>query len=481
VTILIADDDQSVIIALKMLFKNAAIDTVSADTPEKVLTLVKQRQLKLALLDLNYHKDTTSGMEGLELISKIKEIDNHLPIVVMTGWGTIQLAVEAIQRGANDFVEKPWDNNRLLAIIKNQLQLYESRKRERKLEAENTLLKQAQSQPVTITLSPAMRQLNDIIMRVAPTDLNILITGENGTGKSMLARQIHQLSKRKDSAIISVNMGAVSDSTFESEMFGHVKGAYTDAKSERIGRIELAEGGTLFLDEIANTPLNQQAKLLHVLEEREYEPLGSSRTQTADIRLISATNANLDTMVSNREFRQDLLFRVNSTTIRIPALRERMEDLPALTDHFLFNIAKRFEHPPRKLSTEALQSMLRYPWPGNIRELHHVLERASVLARSDEIQAEDLQLTPQDRYFKSPEAIPTSSNVTNTNIATPENEPTADSAVDLQGMTLEQAEQYLIEQALKNADGSALAAAKILGLSRSSFYRRLEKYGITPP
>ncbi|MEH6586267.1 MAG: sigma-54 dependent transcriptional regulator [Halioglobus sp.] len=455
-TILVADDDTSVQIALSLFLKTSGFVVLCASSPAEAIKKAQQSVPDLALIDLNYCEDTTSGIEGLELLSELRKLNEQLPVVVMTGWGTIQLSVEAMRRGANDFIEKPWDNNRLLAIINTQLKLAKTEQRAERLSAENALLKPEPGE--LIAVSPAMTALMETITRVAPTDLSILITGENGTGKSMLARHIHELSTRHGQAFIPVNMGGLSESGFESEMFGHVKGAYTDAKNTRVGRVELAQGGTLFLDEIANTPLPQQAKLLRLLEERQFEKLGSSVTQKADIRLIAATNADLDKLIQSQEFRQDLYFRIHSIVIELPPLRQRQDDIPLLALQFLQLAAKQFSRPDLVFSDEAVTHLCQYNWPGNVRELHHVIERACLLCPGDAISADDLQLT----------LATTTDPGQNINPANDQ----------LEKMTLEEAERWLIELHLTKQDGNAALVAKALGLSRSAIYRRLDKYGM---
>jgi DNA-binding NtrC family response regulator len=408
-------------------------------------------------MDLNYTRDTTSGQEGLELIGKLRELDPDLPMVVMTAWGTIDLAVQAVRAGAGDFIEKPWDNPRLLSVLRNQMALGEARRKAQRLKAENDMLRadERADSGEFIADSPAMRPVMQMVERVAPADANILITGENGTGKSELAELIHQRSSRAGKPFIKVNMGGISEHLFESEMFGHVRGAFTDAKGDRIGRFELADGGTLFLDEIGNIPLSQQAKLLRVLEDGEFERVGSSRTQSAQVRVISATNADLDTLIGEQRFRQDLLFRLNTVEIHLPPLRERGEDILRLGRRFLARHAQRYRREGLHLSPAAEAVLLRYPWPGNVRELNHVLERAVLMASGKEISVADLHL-------KSNSAAPAESR-----------------AIDaIEGLTLDAAEELMIRQALVRSSGNLSHAADALGLSRAALYRRLEKYSI---
>jgi DNA-binding NtrC family response regulator len=448
--ILIADDQKDVLDALKLLLKSEGFACQAVQSPEAALELCKKQPFGAAIIDLNYTRDTTSGAEGMELLGKLRGLDADLPVVVMTAWGTVDLAVQAMRLGADDFVEKPWDNHRLMTILRAQLALGEAKRKGKKLERENELLKTVDAD--FIAKSPCMKQLLDVVLRVAPSDANVLLTGENGTGKSMMAQFIHSRSLRSNKPFVKVNMGAIPESLFESEMFGHVKGAFTDAKGDRIGRFELAEAGSLFLDEIANMSLAQQAKLLRVLEEREYEKVGSSRTQKADVRLITATNAELERAVGAGQFRQDLLFRLNTVEIRLPPLRERREDIVPMAESYLIAHAKRYQKLGLSFEQSALDALLRYPWPGNVRELNHVLERAVLLCSEKHISAQDLQLQLDPQ--QAPPKV-------------------------LDHMTLDEAEQLLIRQALERYQGNIMQAAEHLGLSRSALYRRLEKFGIS--
>jgi DNA-binding NtrC family response regulator len=450
--VLIADDDDRILLALKLLLKSEGMTCVTCRSPQEALEALRRGSYELALVDLNYVADTTSGKEGLGLIAALREADEELPIIAMTGWGTIGIAVEAMHRGAADFIEKPWgDNNRLLNIIRSQTMLGAARRREKRLNAENALLRDHADNTGIICESVPMTQVLSMAKRVAASSLPILITGENGTGKSLLADYIHRHSACAQGPFISINMGAISESTFESEMFGHTKGAFTDAKSARIGRVELADQGTLFMDEIANLPLAQQAKILRLLEERQYEKLGSSHTERADIRFVSATNADLDSLVAVRGFRQDLLYRLNGVTLRIPALRERKADILPLAMSFLGKARQHYNSPACGFSAQALAVLQSYPWPGNIRELQHVVDRSVLLAQQQDILEEDLQLA---KHRDAP--------------ADADNQ-------ELAQMTLEQAEIWFIQQALERHRGNAGDAAKSLGISRSALYRRLGK------
>ena len=445
--VLIADDQRDVLEALRILLKGEGYQTDAVTSLAGVFNALEKKDYALLMMDLNYTRDTTSGQEGLEVIPKIQAIDNTLPIVVMTAWATIDLAVEAMKRGARDFVPKPWDNERLLAIVRTQLELAGALRRGRKLEAENQLLRG--SAPNLIAEAPAMRPVIEMIRQVAPSDANVLITGENGTGKGLVAQALHSLSPRAAKSMITVNMGGLSETLFESELFGHVRGAFTDAKTDRAGRFELADESTLFMDEIANIPLNQQAKLLRVIETGEFERVGSSKTLHANVRLISATNANLHDEVASGRFRQDLLFRLNTIEIRVPPLRDRREDIMPLANHFLRQVTQRYRKQISGLDETAREQLLRHSFPGNVRELDHVIERAVLMTGGPQIKASDLGLTTA-----------------------------AGDSRGLEEMSLEEVEAFLIKKALARNDGNARKAAEALGLSRSAFYRRLQQYGL---
>jgi DNA-binding NtrC family response regulator len=445
--ILIADDQRDVLEALRILLKGEGYQTEAATSLAGIFNSLEKKEYALLLMDLNYARDTTSGQEGLSAIPRIRQIDNALPIVVMTAWATVELAVEAMKRGARDFVTKPWDNQRLLAIVRTQIELASALRRERKLEAENELLRG--TMPSLIAESPAMRPVIEMISRVAPSDGNILITGENGTGKSLIARAIHALSPRTSHAMITVNMGGLSETLFESELFGHVKGAFTDAKTDRAGRFELADESTLFMDEIANIPLAQQAKLLRVIETGDFERVGSSKTLHANVRIISATNSNLEHEVAAGRFRQDLLFRLNTIQITLPPLRERRDDIMPLANSFLAQHAERYRKQITGFDETARERLLQHRFPGNVRELDHVVERAVLMTQDRQICGSDLGL------------------------ANGGGEPR-----NLEEMSLEEVEAFLIKKALARNDGNARKAAEALGLSRSAFYRRLQQYGL---
>lgn len=447
--ILIADDQPDVIEALRLLLKGEGYATESAKSPAAVVKAVEANDYALVLMDLNYARDTTSGQEGLDLLQKLQGIDASLPVVVMTAWASVDVAVEAMRRGARDFVTKPWDNPRLLAIVRNQIELGSAQRAYRRLQQENEILRGgAKAGPTLLAQSAAMRPVLEVIARVGPSDANVLITGENGTGKGLVAQALHAVSQRAGKPFISVNMGGLPEGVFESELFGHVRGAFTDAKADRAGRFELADGGTLFLDEIGNIPLSQQAKMLRTIETGEFERVGSSRTYRASVRLVSATNADLGAEVAAGKFRQDLLFRLNTIQLHLPPLRERREDIELLAQHFLKQHVTRYRKPITGFDESALDALRAYSWPGNVRELDHAVERGVLMAPGKVIRAPDLGLNA------------------------------AASAPRIEEMSIEEVEAFLIKKTLARCDGNARKAAEELGLSRSAFYRRLEKYGL---
>jgi DNA-binding NtrC family response regulator len=446
--ILIADDQTDVLEALRLLLKGEGYQIEAVTSPAAVVTALETRDFDVVLMDLNYTRDTTSGQEGLDLLSRIRAIDAVLPVIVMTAWGTVGLAVEAMRGGARDFVQKPWDNERLRTIVKTQIDLSNAIRRGLRLEAENRLLR-AEGVPALIAESPAMQPVLQMISRVGPSDANVLITGEPGTGKEVVAKTLFAISSRSAKPMVTVNAGGLAEGVFESELFGHVKGAFTDAKTDRVGRFELADGGTLFLDEIANVPLNLQAKMLRVLEVGEMERVGSSRTKRVDVRVISATNAHLDEEVQAGRFRQDLLFRLNTIEIQLPPLRERREDIPLLGTHFLATHAQRYRKRIGGFDRTALQLMLEHPWQGNVRELNHVIERAVLMAQDSQIKPVDLALR------SGREGSPR-----------------------MEDMSIEEVEAFLIKKALSRHNGNVSHAANALGLSRSALYRRLQRYGM---
>jgi len=446
--ILAADDQQHILEAIELLLKPQGYKVDVVPSPALAREALASTQYDAVLIDLNYTRDTTSGREGLDLLSEIVGQDSTLPVIVMTAWGNVDLAVEAMRRGARDFIQKPWENERLLSILRTQVELHRALQEGERLAAENRLLN-AQGRPEFIAIAPSMTSVLETITRIAPSDANVLITGEHGTGKEVVARTIHALSLRNARPWVPVNTGGLADGVFESELFGHVKGAFTDARTDRIGRFELADGGTIFLDEIGNVPLQQQAKLLRVIESGEMERVGSSRTKKVDVRLITATNADLEAACVSGQFREDLLFRLNTVELHLPSLRKRREDIPALATYFLSHYASRYRRQVKGFDSSALQALLQYAWPGNIRELEHTLERAVLMCRTEQIQPGDLGLgSPRSQ------------------------------AQNLEELSLEAVESILIRKALQRFHGNVSQAAEALGLSRGALYRRMEKYGL---
>jgi DNA-binding NtrC family response regulator len=447
--VLVADDQADVREALRLLLKGEGMESDSVASPNAVVTALDTREYDAILMDLNYTRDTTSGQEGLDLLSRIQAMDSGLPVIVMTAWGSVQVAVEAMRRGARDFVQKPWDNARLLAILRTQIELRRALRESRRLEAENQLLR-TEGRPTLIAESPAMRPVMDLVAQVGPSEANVLITGEHGSGKEVIARTLHALSPRALRTMVTVNAGGLSEGVFESELFGHVRGAFTDAKVDRAGRFELADGSTLFLDEIANVPLNLQAKLLRVLETGELERVGSSRTVRVNARVLSATNADVPAEVASGRFREDLLYRLNTIEIHVPPLRERKEDIPLLAMHFLTRYAGRYGKQVKNFDSAAMQALLEHAWPGNVRELDHTVERAVLLAQEDAVRASHLGLRAA----------------------------AGGTSPRLEELSLEEVERVLIQKALARFSGNVSQAAAALGLSRSGLYRRLQKYGL---
>jgi DNA-binding NtrC family response regulator len=438
--ILIADDQPDVLEALRFVIKGEGYQAEAVNSPAGILDAVESRDFDAVVMDLNYTRDTTSGQEGLDLLNRLQALDSSLPVIVMTAWGSVDLAVEAMRRGARDFIQKPWDGT--------QIELGRALRKGQILEEENRLLRGGQF-PSLIAQSGAMQPVLEMISRVGPSDANVLITGENGTGKGLVAQSLHSVSLRAQKPMMTVNTGGLSEGVFESELFGHVKGAFTDAKADRTGRFEMADGGTLFLDEIANISANLQAKLLRVLETGEFERVGSSKTRKVDVRILSATNSDLNVEVTGGRFRQDLLFRLNTIEIRLPPLRERREDIPLLASHFLRQHADHYRKSLTGFEDAAMRALLAHPWPGNIRELDHAVERAVLMTQGPCVKANDLGLRPP-----------------------------RDGSPRLEDLSLEEVEGLLIKKALQRFNGNVSHAANALGLSRSALYRRLQRYGL---
>jgi DNA-binding NtrC family response regulator len=451
--ILAVDDNADILFALKMLLK-PHFEVIQTETnPERIPQHMSEEDFDVILLDMNFNKDAISGKEGFNWLNKILEIDPGAIVLFITAYGDVEKSVRAIKAGATDFIIKPWQNEKLLATIWSAMKLKKSQKevsnlRERQKEI-NTLM----DQPFAdfIGVSPGMQKVFKTIQKVAGTDANVLILGENGTGKELVARALHRYSLRKDETFISVDLGALSESLFESELFGHMKGAFTDAKADRPGRFELASGGTLFLDEIGNLSLPLQAKLLTVLERREVIRVGANRPTPIDIRLISATNMGIKQMASEGGFRQDLLYRINTVEIDLPPLRERPEDIPLLAQHFLKIYAKKYNSQVSKINASIIKKLTDYPWPGNVREFQHVIERTIIMSDSSTLSEHDFQLSAQGQV---------------------------NDGFDLDTYNLDEVERIIIEKVLRNNRGNVSKAASELGLTRTSLYRRLEKHGL---
>jgi DNA-binding NtrC family response regulator len=446
--LLVADDDRDVLEALRLLLKSEGYEVEVVTSPAGVATAAAARDFDALLMDMNYTRDTTGGTEGLDLLTRLQQLDATLPVVVMTAWGSIEGAVEALRLGARDYIEKPFNNTRLLHVLSTQVELGRALRRSQRLESENLALRR-DGAPQLLAESAAMQPILRLMERIGPSDANALVTGEHGTGKEVVAAWLHAASPRAARPMVTVNLGGLSEGVFESELFGHTKGAFTDAKADRVGRFELADGGTLFLDEIANLSMAQQAKLLRVLQEGEFERVGSSRSRRVDVRIIAATNADVRAEVAAGRFREDLFFRLNTVEIHLPPLRERRDDIPLLAGHFLKQFAARYRRPVTGFSPDGMRALLAYSWPGNVRELAHAVERATLLAEGAAVTAADLS-------FRA----------------------VTDAAPKLDEMSLEEVERALITKALARHDGNVSLAAQALGLSRSALYRRLQRHGL---
>lgn len=447
-SILIADDQPDVLKALHLLLKPEGYHIETASSVTEIIDAVKSRDFDAILMDMNYVRGETSGQQGLDVLSRIRHIDDTLPVIVMTAWSSVELVVEAMRRGARDFISKPWKNERLLTILRTQIELGCALRKGKQLEEENVLLKDQNSQSL-IAESSAMQPVLEAIARVGPSEANVLITGENGSGKGVVANALHAASLRKNKTMVTVNTASIPETVFESELFGHVAGAFTDAKTDRLGRFKLADEGTLFLDEIASVPAKLQSKLLRVLESGEFEPIGSSKTFRVDVRVLSATNADLSAEIAKGNFRQDLLYRLNTVEIHVPPLRDRQEDIIPLAMYFLNRYVTKYRNSITNFDPEAMEALCAYQWPGNVRELDHAIERAVLMAQDQVIHIHELGLT-----------------------AKLEDQPR------FENITLEEMERWAIRKAMIRFDGDISKAALALGLSRGALYRRIEKYQI---
>ncbi len=449
--ILMIDDDEDVLLAAKMLLKKYGYQVIIEKNPNKIPFLLNNDTYDVILLDMNFSKDTTSGKEGFAWLGQIKEKDPSAVVIMITAFGDVEMAVRALKEGATDFVLKPWQNEKLIATISTAIRLKKSYNEVDKLRKAKEMLEEQISQPFRdiIGNSPAIKEVFSLIDKVAKTEANILILGENGTGKELIARAIHQKSMRKDSSFVSVDMGAITETLFESELFGHKKGSFTDAREDRPGRFELANGGTLFLDEIGNLSLSLQSKLLSALQSRQVTRVGSNQFMEVDIRLICATNMNLHQMVRDGKFRQDLLYRINTVEITIPPLTERGDDIPMLANHFLNYYSKKYRKDVLSISPEALTKLKKYAWPGNVRELQHAIERALIMADSPTLQESDFLFSRKGNDINNSDTL-----------------------------NLDEVEKAAVAKAIQLHNGNISKAAEELGLTRASLYRRMEKYGI---
>ena len=450
VRVLVADDQADILNALTLLLSDEGYEVIQARSPGEALERLEATDFDLAILDLNYTRDTTSGQEGLDLLERIKPLDPTLPVLVVTAWSSVASAVEAMRRGARDYIEKPWDDERLLVTVRTQIDLRRALRRSQRLQEANTRLQRGAT-PAFIGNSPAIAEIRQTIERIAPSDAAVLITGEHGTGKEVVATWLHAYSERKSRPMVTMNAGGLAEGIAESELFGHVRGAFTDARFDRIGCFELADEGTLFLDEIANMPLRLQAKLLRVLQTGEVQRVGSSRLRYVNVRVLSATNADLEAEIANGRFREDVLYRLNTIVIRLPPLRDRRGDIAPLASHFLAHYATRYRKPLTGFDVEASTALLTHRWPGNVRELAHTVERAVLMAdhAATSIAARHLGL-------HAPRG----------------------GAAEAEALSLEDAERLFIEKVLARHGGDVRLAAQQLGMSRSALYRRLQQYGV---
>ncbi len=448
------DDDEDVLLAAKLLLKKHSHQIIIEKNPKKIPFLLNNDTYDVILLDMNFSKDTTSGKEGFFWLEKIREHDPNAVVIMITAYGDVEMAVEALKKGATDFILKPWQNEKLLATIGTAMRLNESQKEVDRLKKAKKQLEEELNQPFKeiIGESSVMNQVFRLIEKVAKTDANVLILGENGTGKELVARAIHQRSQRADNSFVSVDMGAITSTLFESELFGHKKGSFTDAREDRAGRFEVAHNGTLFLDEIGNLPMSLQSKLLTVLQNRQVTRIGTNKAIPVDIRLVCATNMPVYDMIKENEFRQDLLYRINTVEIKLPPLRERRDDIILLAEHFLEQYTRKYRKEVRMITAEAKKALRAYHWPGNIRELQHSIERAVIMTDNDVLESDDLFLHEAG--------------------GSQDNQALTDK------MNLDEVEKAVIKKALDMHDGNISKAADDLGLTRASLYRRLEKHGL---
>lgn len=478
--ILVVDDNPDILISARYLLERHYQTVTTCEHPDDIPALIKKENFDVILLDMNFHPGQSDGEMGMQWLEKIKEIDPEAVVVMITAHGSLNAAVEAMKLGAADYVVKPWDNQRLLATISAVLQLRQSRNEASRLRQSNRVLSEVtgQQKQTIIGNSPPMKNLLSLVGRAAPTDANVLILGENGTGKELIAREIHRQSNRSDQVFIPVDLGAISETLFESELFGHKKGAFTDAKEDRIGYIEAANGGSLFLDEIGNIPLHLQVKLLSVLEKREVSQVGSRASSPVDVRIIAATNMPREELTNPKHFRQDLLFRLNTVEINLPPLRARSADIPDIVNHYINYYCHKYAKPEKQISADTMSVLVRYQWPGNVRALRHAIERAVILSREDYLSREDFQL--ENQYLNSNESVssqpvtPPDTGDGKSDIDNSEHSKLSDE----KDLNLERLEYNTVLEALRKNSYVISRAAKDLGLTRAALYRRMEKYGI---
>ncbi len=454
--ILIIDDDIAIRTSLSLMLKQANYQTASSDGPEEAMKILKQQAVELIIMDMNFSLEIT-GEEGLQLLKEIKKFNSQIPVILITAWGSIELAVKGMKEGASNFITKPWNNEQLLQAVKTALSLSADKISGEKQSATRKQLDQQYDFEKLVGEEPSFLKSLEPIGRVSATDASVLIVGDSGTGKELLAEALHVNSPRRNKPFIKVNLGGISSSLFESEMFGHKKGAFTDARFDHTGRIEMAHTGTIFLDEIGDLGLNSQVKLLRVLQDRTFEILGSSKTKTADFRVVCATNRNLETMVEEKKFREDLYYRSNLITIKVPALRERPEDIPLLVSHYVHNLKTIYQQDELKVTKKALKWLQKLPWPGNVRELKNLVERTVLVTLKNVLDVEDFSAQMQTGpSVKSKESLP---------------------AVGT--MTLDEIEKSMILKAFEFHNKNISKVARSLGLSRPALYRRMQKYGIS--
>ena len=450
--LLIVDDDDYIKLTLKMFLEQHFSDIIALENPNKIPGMMENNNFDVIILDMNFEQGETSGQAGFDWLGKILKIDPQSHVIMITAYGGVSIAVKAIKRGAKDFIVKPWQNERLLATISSVFNLSKEKQNVRYLKSKQRIISSSIDDQFSNIegKSPAITKVFDIIDKVAATNADVLILGENGTGKELVARSIHRKSSRSEEVFISVDLGSISETLFESELFGHKKGAFTDAKEDRIGRFEAASGGTIFLDEIGNLSLSLQAKLLAILQNRQITRVGTNEPVDIDVRIICATNRQLAKMVKNGEFREDLLYRINTVELQVPKLNERIDDIPLLTDHFLKLYSKKYNMPGLKIHGNVISKLKSYPWPGNIRELQHAIERAVIMSDNEKLEINDFSFLTS----------------------------VSDSGIQPENYNLEVLESWAIRNAIRKHHGNISQAAKELGLSRGAMYRRIEKYGL---